>query len=55
MHIRNAGLMLLVWGSCIVILDSLSSKIPEYIKRRYADSLSATDMLVEISNVWYLQ
>lgn len=44
MHIRNAGLMLLVWGSYILILDYMSGKIPEYIKRRYPDSLSATDI-----------
>lgn len=51
MHIRNAGLMLLVLGSCIVILDSISGKIPGYIKRRYPDILSTTDISVEISHV----
>ena len=50
MHSRNAGLMLLVLGTCIVILDSISGKIPGSIKRRYSDILSTTELSVEISD-----
>lgn len=35
MPIQNAGLPLFVLGTCIVIFDSLSVKIPTCIKRRY--------------------
>lgn len=51
MHIRNARLMLLVLGSCIVILDSMSGEITGCIERSYPDTLSTTDISVDISDV----